>query len=368
MKITGNQIFWMMFSFIIGNTMLISVSRVLNHSKQDAWISYIVSLLLGTLCIFIAIKAGQLYPELTLVELCKFVFGKWIGTFIVLVYLVQWYTVIANIISEFTVFAIAILLPNTPPWLFYFSMLLLVIYVVFSSGIEGIGRSSEVFGPIIFLSAILLILLSITNMEFKKILPVFLDTGFIPIIKGAVPSTAFFAEVVIILMLIKFLDDKKKGPFKTIWGLLLAGTLTIFVVIGIIMIIGPEVAAKQSYPFFDMIGYINIMEFIQNLEIIAVLVWILSVFIKLSVYFFIASYGTAQLFKVKDWRKSIWFVAVISFILCFQFNNENLHGFNYIETYWLKFVLPVNMMIIPFLLWVVGSIRKRTKRVSIGDK
>jgi spore germination protein KB len=362
MKISGIQNFWMMFSFIIGNTMLISVSRVLNHSKQDSWISNIIALLIGTLCIFIAIKAGQLFPELTLVELCKFVFGKWLGTFIILVYLFQWYTVIANILSEFTVFAIAILLPNTPSWILFFSMLLLVIYVVYSSGIEGIGRCSEVFGPIIFLSVLLLILFSITNMEVKKILPVFVDTGFVAILKGAVPSTAFFAEVVIILMLIKFLDDKNKGPYKTIWGLVLSGILTTIVVIGIITIIGPKVAAKQSYPFFDMINYINIMEFIQNLEIIAVLVWILSVFIKLSVYLFVASYGTAQLFKFKDWRKCIWIVAFIVFILFFQFENERLHGFNYIEFFWLKFALPVNMIIIPFLLWVVGSFRKRTKR------
>jgi spore germination protein KB len=362
MKISGIQIFWMMFSFIIGNTILISVSRVLNYSKQDAWISVIVALLIGSLFIFIAIRAGQLFPELTLVELCQFVFGKWLGTLIVLVYLVQWYTVIANIFSEFTVFAISILLPTTPPWMLCISMLLLVIYVVYSSGIEGIGRCSEVFGPIIFLFVFLLILFSTPNMEVKNILPVFVDTGFVAIMKGAVPSTAFFAEVVVILMLIKFVDDKKKGPIKTISGLLLSGTLTILVLLGIIMIIGPRVAAKQSYPFFDMISYINIMEFIQNLEIIALLVWILSVFIKLSVYFFIASYGTAQLFKIKDWRKSIWIVAVISFILFFQFRNERLLGFNYIEIYWLKFALPVNMIIIPFLLWVVGILRKRTKR------
>jgi spore germination protein KB len=124
-------------------------------------------------------------------------------------------------------------------------------------------------------------------------------------------------------------------------------------------VFGDQVAMKLRFPAFDMIRYINVMNFIQNLEIVAILIWALSAFVKLSVYFFLASYGTAQLFKVKDWKKMIWFVAAVSLIMAIVFTNNSFYGYKNLRTYWIPFVLPVNIVGIPLLLWVVGSIRKK---------
>ena len=87
-------------------------------------------------------------------------------------------------------------------------------------------------------------------------------------------------------------------------------------------------------------------------------------FIKLSLYLFLASYGTAQLFKVKDWRKMIWLVAIFSFVLTVIFSNLNVQGIQYINAYYIPYALPINMVGIPLLLWIVGSIRKKRKRGS----
>ncbi|WNS77460.1 endospore germination permease [Bacillus sp. DTU_2020_1000418_1_SI_GHA_SEK_038] len=359
MKINGLQIFWLIFTFETGNMLLLTINPLISDAKQDAWISALVAIVPGIIIVLIASKVSLLYPNQTLIEFSKTILGKWIGTIIVMIYFIQWYSVIGNILGEFAEFTILILLPNTPSWILILTMLLLMIYVTYIAGIEGIARCSEVFGPIVLLMVILLFILSIPNMEFRKILPIYSDTGLTTIIKGSLSPLSFLGETVLMMMIISFMDRPKQGPLKAIWGIALSGFLVSTTTLSVIMVFGPEVAKNILFPAFDTIRFISVMNFIQNLEIVAVLIWILSVFIKVSLYFFSASYGTAQLLKIKDWRKAIWFVAIVTFLLGIYQPTITLIGIEYVKEYWVKYVMPVNMVGIPLLLLVVGSIRKR---------
>ncbi|ETI68236.1 GerAB/ArcD/ProY family transporter [Neobacillus vireti] len=358
MKLTGLQLFWLMFSFETGNMLLLTIGPTAQEAKQDAWISFLAASVLGIVIVYIACKTALLFPKQTLIQFSKLILGKWVGTIVIIVYLLQWFAVIGNILREFADFTITILLPFTPPWALILTMLLLMIYVTCIGGIEGIGRCSEVFGTIMFLSLFALLILSVQNVDLQRILPIFTDTGIKRIWKGALTPLAFLGESVMVLMLISFMDQPKKGLKCAVWGITASACIVSTVAFWVLMTLGPELTANLRHPVFDTVSYISVLDFIQNLELIAVLVWILSVFIKLSLYFFFASYGTAQLFKMKNWRKMIWFTAPFFFALA-VFYPSSSYTFGYMKTYMVYFVLPVNIVGIPLLLLVVGSIRKK---------
>lgn len=357
MKISRTQIFWLMISFNTGNMLLLSISPTISDAKQDAWISYLIATIIGALIVIIASNVSLLYPKLTLVEYSKRILGKWLGIIVIIPYLIQWYSVIAVILSEFYEFSSMVLLPTTPPWILFLTLLLLSIYVIYVGKIEGIGRCSEVFGPIIFLMVLLLVLMSIPNMRFEHILPVYTDSGVVPILQGALYPVSLLGESVILLMLLAFIDQPKNATASAAWGIIASSCLVGALAIGVILTFGPEIPGMLRFPAFDMVGYINIMEFIQNFEIVAVLVWILSVFMKVTVYFFLATYGTAQFFNIKDWRKISWVVGISTFVLALIFVKFNLHLFYYMDTFWMNYVLPINMVGIPLLLLIVGKLR-----------
>ncbi|MEH7123174.1 endospore germination permease [Bacillus sp. JJ1532] len=359
MKITGLQIFWIIFTFQTGNMLLLAVNPTIIDAKQDAWISAIISIILGIVIVLIATRVALFYPKQTLIEFCKQILGKWIGTTIVLCYFIQWYSVIGNILGEFAQFTITILLPSTPSWSLIVTMLIVIIYVTNIGGIEGIARCSEVFGPLVLLMVTGLVFFTIPNFDIQKILPIYSDTGFIQIIKGSLSPLSFLGESVIMMMLVAFMDEPKKGPSRAVWGIIISGFFVSTATISVLMVFGPHISQKLLFPAIDMVRFISIMKFIQNLEIVAVLIWILSVFIKLSVYFFAASYGTAQLLKIKDWKKAIWFVAIVTFVLAIFQPTITLFGAEYVKKYWVKYALPINMVGIPILLLIVGGIRKR---------
>lgn len=254
------------------------------------------------------------------------------------------------------------LLPTTPLWMITLTILLLAIYITFSGGIQTIGRCSEVFVPIVFIMIIIGIVLSIPNAEVTRVLPIVADTGIITILKGALPPITFLGESVMVMMLLSFCIEQKKGANTAIWGVILSGVLLSIAVIIVIMTFSPLVAEKLRYPFFEVIRYISIVSFIQNLDILSVSIWMLSAFIKLSVYLFISSYGIAQWFNIKNWRKLIWILAPITLIHALSYANVTTYSLKYMEIFLIPYVLPVNMIGIPILLWIVGSIRKKRKQ------
>ena len=361
MKISGVQIFWLMFSLLTGNMMLKTIGPAIREAKQDAWISFLLASILGIIIVFIATKVSLLYPDQTLIEYSKTILGKWLGNVVVISYLIHWYLVLGPMLRGFVDFTITILMHSTPLWVLILTMLLLMIYVNYFGGIEGIARCSEVFGPIVVLMLIGLFLLTISNLDYQHLLPIFSDFGFRPILNGTIPPLTFFGESVMIMMFVSFMDQPKNGPSRAMWGVFLSAICLMMAIISVLMMFGPEIAAKLRFPAIEAIRFINIMGFIQNLEILAVLVWLLSVFIKLSLYLFLASYGTAQWLKIKDWRNVMWFVAVLSFILAIISPNATQSDYLYIEKFMVPYILPINMIGIPLLLWIVGSIRKKKK-------
>lgn len=359
MKINGLQLFWIIFTFQTGNMLLLAVSLTIIEAKQDAWISSLLSIMFGIVLVLIAAKAALYYPKQTLIEFSKKILGSWIGTIIVIIYFLQWYTVIGNILGEFAQFTITILLPRTPAWPLILTMMIVIIYNTYIGGIEGIGRLSEVFGPLVLLMLLLLVFLTLPNLNFEKVMPVFYDNGFIPILRGSLAPLSFLGESVILMMLVAFMDDPKHAASRAIWAMILAGIFVTITTSNVIMIFGSNISSKLLFPAIDMIRFISFMDFIQNLEIVAVLIWILSVFIKVSIYFFAASYGTAQLFKLKDWKKAIWFVAIVTYLLAIFQPTITLFGIEYVKKYWVRYALPINMVGLPMLLFIIGGIRKR---------
>ena len=52
MKISGRQIFWMMFTFEVGQSLLLVIPATIRTVKQDAWISILIAGVIGVALTF----------------------------------------------------------------------------------------------------------------------------------------------------------------------------------------------------------------------------------------------------------------------------------------------------------------------------
>jgi spore germination protein KB len=361
MKISSRQMFWIVAILEFGMTLLLTQSTTIEAAKQDAWISYAVSGFLAVIITFISGKLSLLYPNQTFIEYSQTILGKWLGKLIVIPYFLQWFLIMGVILRQSSEFIRMVLFRNTPLIVIVLLMLYLMTFVTYRGNIEAIGRCSEVFGPVIIVITIITLLLSFSNVDLKGILPIFVDSGWKTTLTSSLTPLSFFGEASIIMMLIKFNKDPKKGVSSSILAVGLISIFIMIITIETIMVLGPTLASRLWYPYFEMVRFISLMEFLQNIEIIVAVVWILSIFIKLSTYLFITTFGIAQWLNLKDWRKMIWFAIIILIPISLYFPNIDSVSIEFPNKIWMPFILPINMVAIPFSLWIIGAFRKKKK-------
>ncbi|MGE7852919.1 GerAB/ArcD/ProY family transporter [Bacillus paramycoides] len=360
MKISGRQIFWMMFTFEVGQSFLLIVSPTIRASKQDAWISMVIAGLVGIAITFLATTLGSLYPNKTMIEFSQTILGKWLGKVMMIPYLLIWYWINGITVREFGDFIITALFHNTPLWVIVFTAMLLLIFIIYQGGVGGIGRLSEIVGPMALLMIIFVIISNFGNMNWRYMLPIYQDSGWYPILKGSYPPVAvFFGESVMMTMLVFFMDKPDQASSRAMWGVGLAVFMVTIGTLAVILTFGPNLPSSLLYPVYDLSRYISVMEFIQNVDVLIVIIWMFSVFVKLALYMFLACYGTAQLFHLKDWRKVAWFLAPISFIMAVSIKNIQIFTHYYYMFFVIPIAFPVYELGIPLLLLVVGKIRRK---------
>ncbi|MDR7002095.1 spore germination protein KB [Neobacillus niacini] len=360
MKISGTQIFWMMFTFEVGNSLLLTISATIREAKQDAWMSMVIAGLVGVAITFFAATLGSQYPNQTMIEFSQTILGKWFGKLLMISYLLLWYSACGIIIREFGDFIITALFHKTPLWVIVFTTILLLIFLMYQGGVEGIGRLSEIVGPMVLLMILVILFLGVKDMDWHHMLPIYQDSGLPAIFKASyTPMASFFGESVMMTMFVFFMDKPDQAPSRSMWGIGLAVSMVTIGTFAVIFTFGPGLPSRLLYPFYDMSRFISVMEFIQNVDILIVIIWFFSIFIKLALYTFLACYGTAQWLHLKDWRKVVWFLAPISFVMAVSIKNIQIFGQYFDKFYLLPFVFPVNMIGIPLLLLVVGWIRRK---------
>lgn len=361
MKISGPQIFWIMFVMETGMTLLLTMQPAIQEAKQDAWISSIIVGLAAIIMTIVAVRLSMLYPKQTLVQFSQTILGKWFGKMIVLPYFIVWVTVTGMILRQSSDFVLISLFHKTPLWILCLILILLVVYLT-HQGIEGIARCAEMFGPICVITIVTLYSLDIPNTEWHHLLPIYAHSGWLQILKGSLAPMGFLGESVMISMLYSFMNEMGKRPSWVYWGVTAASFFLVIDAFVVIMTFGPNLASRMWYPAYEVVRFISMMEFIQNIDALVVIVWILSIFLKLALYLFISSYGAAQWLNLKDWKKPIWVIATVAFVFSMLPQNIVVSTIEYPKKIWTPFVVPITFVGIPLFLLVVGVVRKRISK------
>jgi spore germination protein KB len=360
LKLSGLQLLWITVTTEVVAIIGLRISPAIVISKQDAWLSMLVASGIGAAITFLFVRLSLLHPKQTLTQFSQNLLGKWIGRIIVLPYLLAWYLASAGLLRSFVDFFHLILVTRTPQWIIMLLLLGLTIYITYSAGITGIGRYCELMGPIIIFVLLLSFVLNIGNMDFHHLLPVYFDSGWLNIVKGSLAPAFYFAGPFALLVLISFMPNPQKALSKSMLGVAVSAIMVFTATLMVLLIFGPALSAKLRFSYFMYVRTIDIFNFIQNVDIVIMFVWIFGVSAELSLYFFIFSYETAHWLNVKNWKQIIWFSAPAIFILAVSIPNENV--FTLMDEFWNSVIYPVCGIGIPLLLWLLSAIKKKYRK------
>jgi spore germination protein KB len=173
LKLRGVQIFWIVVTIEVVMAVWLRIAPAITTSKQDAWLSMLVGGFMGVGVTFLAVRVSMLHPGQSLAIFSQKLLGKWLGRLIVLPYVAAWYLLAANVLRTFGDFVHLILLDKTPVWMIMLLMTILMTYITYYCGIQGIARFCEIVGPIIILTLVISFILNVRNVEWKQIFPIY---------------------------------------------------------------------------------------------------------------------------------------------------------------------------------------------------
>ncbi|MCC2684341.1 MAG: spore germination protein [Paenibacillaceae bacterium] len=356
MKLSGSQLVWIIVTEVVA-IIWINITPAVLISKQDSWISILVAGCIGAALTFLVVHLSMLHPHQTLAQFSRALLGKWLGRLIVLPYLFAWYTLSAYLLRGFPDFLKPILIDRTPLWIIMLLLLGLMVYLPYSTGITGIGRFCEIVGPIMVFVLVISFIINAGNANWHHLLPVYADTGWENIVKVSIRPAYWFAGPFTLLVIVAFMKNPRKALQKSMIGIGITVVMAVTATLMVLMIFGPNLAAKIRFSYFIYVRTIDILDFVQNLDIFVIFIWVFGVTAQLSLYLFVATYETAQLFQVKNWRKIIWFSIPGIFIMAILIPDETIIAAY--DKLWVSVIFPVCGIGIPLLLWLVTVIKRK---------
>ncbi|WP_257351664.1 spore germination protein [Pseudalkalibacillus decolorationis] len=135
-------------------------------------------------------------------------------------------------------------------------------------------------------------------------------------------------------------------------------TITIMIEIAVLGVYG---LSTDVFPFLILVEKLNLGEFIQGLEVIAMVVLIIGGFFKVTVFTYAAVISATDLFKGQNHRKFVLPIGVMIFITSMITSDSFVEHINQGKIV-LKTIFPLFEFVIPLLLMIVFFIRQRIKQ------
>lgn len=280
-------------------------------ANQDMWIAELLS---GVYTIIICapiLYLSSKFPGMTPVEYSEKILGRFLGkiTGMIFIAFLSFICLLDLLImSEFLGSAV---IPETPVYATMLFMLVTCAYAIYK-GVEVIGRIAEIFVPFIILTIIVFILLSVKDMDFKVFLPILADSSFLKINFAAFSTASRFYDILILCMAIPNLKNKGDQNKVFFISVIIIVLFLVAITVSVYAVLGVKQAEYANYAFFTFTRQIDVFDFIQRIESINVVAWVIGIFIKYSIYVYFVTTGMASIFKVKSNK---YFIIPVSAIL-----------------------------------------------------
>ena len=248
------------------------------------------------------------FPNKDFFEISEYVGGKTlrnISYFLVALYLT---TSVVLVLSEFNENIRNILFKNAPSE--YINLLFIIgMFVGLLCGFKGIFRTSVIIAPIILLSLFYMFFSLFENIDITNYTPVFGDDAHDFFIKG-IFRIEIFEGMFLILLLGGHITNIKKA---TIGSFILVSFIVLLISSLLFGIIAYPTSTENYFPFFELSRLISFGRFVQRVESLYTLIWLLAVYlyITLDTSFIVQIFSKA--FNLKYYKRIIPLFCVIIF-------------------------------------------------------
>ncbi|TWE08332.1 spore germination protein KB [Neobacillus bataviensis] len=360
-KIKAYQLFVLVVLFEMGSAILVGLGA---EAKQDAWMSILLGLGGGLAVFLIYYQLYKYYQDMPLTSYVQKITGKWIGRIIGVSYIIYFLYSASRVLRDFGELLTSTIYTTTPLIVINCLMIFTIIYGI-HKGFEVIARVGELFFIVVYMMAIVgFCLIMFSGLIHPENLRPVLENGWKPVLKTFLLETINFpfGEMIVFTMVLPYLNDAKKAKWVCMGGMVLSGiNITITAVINVAAL-GTDLFTRAPFPLLSTISKIQLANFIERLDVLFMLYLVIGGFFKISIFFYAAVAGTADIFGFKNQTKLSFpmgaLVLFSSITIASNYSEHIKEGLKIVPIYihW-----PFQILIPSFLL-IIAFFKNRRKQ------
>lgn len=284
--------------FIWGSTLIIGTAGPAN---KDSWIAVLLAAIAAYPVMIMYSKILASFEGKNIFEINRIAFGNILGTIINIFYIWFAFHLGALVINNFMQFISTVGMPDTPklPPILFFTIL--CIWGA-KEGIEVLGRWAELFILLLIFILCLTLPLALTEANIENMRPI-LYKGIKPVISGALLAFSFpYAETVVFTMVSSGFRNKNSLQKIFTYALILTTFFLVLISLRNAVTTGERTLSMNYFPSYMIISRINIGEFIQRIETVATVSFLVAGFIKISICMLGVCRGVADILKFNEYR------------------------------------------------------------------
>ena len=355
-KISSKQLKALVVTVIIGVGVLSLPSRIARIQGNDGWIPIILTGLLIIPSLIIINKLFGLYPDMDFFEIGEEVLGKWIFKVFLIILSIHFILLSASVVRSLAEIIKAFLLVTTPTEVIIATFLIATSYLARSDA-HMIGRASYHIYPILIGLTIVLTLISLTNVDFTNMLPVFQsDLKEMP--KSLEVVFYSYAGFEILLFFIPLVEDKEDTliPSLKAIGIVMAIYVTMFVLS--LSQYGLDHLQRQTFPTLAMIKEIDLPGFfIENLDGLVVTVWIIIIFGTMAPYYYCAGKLVSKILNTRT--HDLFIIPLLPIIYIISLMPPNIIELDKTLNRASDYIGVFSIIVMPAIIYFVGYYKVR---------
>ena len=358
-RISPAQVAGLITSFILGSAILLIPQDIAAKAGRDAWVSMLLATLIGLGVIYLYTTLALKFVGKNFIQYSEIILGKILGKVAGLLMIFMALELSSLVVRDFGVFFTTTILPNTPILVINMLMVFLVV-ISLKSGIGVLARVNMIIMPPLLFFLVMLTIMAIPNMEFKRLLPM-MENGFKPVFRGTLSPIGFpFAETALFTMIIPHIGRSERVKKAFLLGGLAGGFFLLTVIIWTLLVISSETIAQIGYPVLEAVRLISLFHFVERVDALIIINWLGFGFIKITICFYALVTGLAQWFNLKDYRPLILPAGIVILALSLILFDNQAEAVLFIDI-WVLFTIMVGITI-PLLLLIVAGIRGLNKK------
>ena len=356
-KISSLEAIFLIITIIV-NQIIFNLPNIILHScGTSAWINVIFVGILAIVFTFIISKIFSNFPYQDIVDIAGFLGGGFLKTLIGVFFILFFFIFNVLCIGYFAN-ALKLIYFNKTPLIFLILLFILPPILLNKYSFKTIANVNMVFVPFVVLDIIVLFFGSSDEFALSNIFPL-LGFGIKETLFYGITNLFAFSGLAYLFFINPFLKEKEFRRVSII-SIVISAVYLLGSIICLLLSFSSVTQYDQLFSLYALTRRITLGTFLQRVDALFILIWILNNFCFTSIGIFYISHIFQKLTKIKDSKQILYFLAMLKFSACLVFNN--IADIKRIALYFYKYFSFPLIFIVSFLILIIANIKYRNKK------